>query len=90
MPITLPTPSPKDTVFIQRSDNNEFYGEAHISGSDLILYIDNDGHINADDSSSFYSAYPPVTVGLTTELIVTASALIVTMSFVNGLLVSVI
>ena len=58
MPITSPIPAPKDAVFIQRSDNNAFYGETHISGSNLLLYIDSDGHVNADTSASFYTLFP--------------------------------
>lgn len=59
MSIPNPNAQPKDVVILQRSDNNAFYGEAHISGSKLIPHIDATGHINADDSASFYTLYPP-------------------------------
>lgn len=52
-------PNSKDVVILQRNDANTYYGETHISGSDLILYIDSDGHVNADNSSSFYTLFPP-------------------------------
>jgi hypothetical protein len=58
MPISSPAISPRDVVIIQRSDDGSYYGETHISGSNRILYIDSSGHINADDSASFYSLFP--------------------------------
>jgi hypothetical protein len=59
MPISNSNPELKDLVIIQRDDTNSYYGETHISGSNLLLYIDSDGRINADDSGSFYTLFPP-------------------------------
>ena len=58
MPISNTNPWPKDVVIIQRDDLNSQYNETHISASDVILYIDSAGHINADHSASFYALYP--------------------------------
>ncbi len=63
MPLTNPTPHPKDVVIIQRSNDGQSYGEVHISGSELIFHLDSDGYINADKSASFYTLYPPPVVG---------------------------
>src|SRR6185369_14162663 len=57
MPLT-PQVNSKDVVFIQRSDDNSFYGEIHVSGALLIPYIDETGHLNADDSASFFAKFP--------------------------------
>ena len=59
MSILNPIPQSKDIVIIQRNYANTQYDETHISGSNKIIYIDNSGYINADDSASFYSLYPP-------------------------------
>jgi len=59
MPILDPTPKLKDVVLIQRSDDGSYYGEVHISGSSRIIYIDSNGHVNADTSASFYTVFPP-------------------------------
>jgi hypothetical protein len=61
--ISDPNPQPNDVVIIQRDFTNSFYGEVHISGSNRIIYIDNSGLVNADDSASFYALFPPVGVG---------------------------
>ena len=59
MAITNPTPQPKEVVILQRDDGNAFYEEVHISGSSKIIYIDSSGYLNADDSASFYTVFPP-------------------------------
>jgi len=59
MPAVNPEPSRKDIVFIQRDTTGTYYGETHISGSNLIIYVDSSGSINADKSSSFYTTFPP-------------------------------
>ena len=59
MSISNSNPESNDVVIIQRDPTNSYYGETHISGSNLILYIDSDGKINADHSASFYTAFPP-------------------------------
>ncbi len=59
MSISNTNPQPKDVVILQRDDLNTVYGETHISGSNLIIYIDSDGHLNADVSASFYNIFPP-------------------------------
>jgi len=59
MAIINTNPNIKDVVILQRDDTNTYYGETHISGSDLIIYIDSNGYLNADTSASFYSQYPP-------------------------------
>ncbi len=53
------TIQPKDIVFIQRDSLNNIYGEVHVSGSNLIIYIDSNGYLNADTSASFYQNFPP-------------------------------
>lgn len=58
MAISDPHPKSSDVVILQRNDNNTSYGEVHISGSNRIFYIDSDGHLNADDSGSFYNNFP--------------------------------
>ena len=65
MPAVNPEPSRKDIVFIQRDTTGTYYGETHISGSDLIVYVDSSGNINADKSSSFYTTFPPPAAALT-------------------------
>lgn len=60
MSISNTNPQPKDVVILQRDDSNVVYGETHISGSNLIIYVDSDGHLNADMSASFYNLFPPV------------------------------
>ena len=57
--INDPTPNLKDVVILQRDDTNSQYNETHISGSDVIIYIDSAGYINADKSASFYTIFPP-------------------------------
>src|SRR5579862_5101632 len=59
MAIGNTNPNPKDVVILQRDDTNTYYGETHISGSSLIVYIDSNGYVNADGSASFYSQFPP-------------------------------
>lgn len=59
MAISNPNPQPYDVVIFQRDDTNTFWGETHISGTNLIFYIDSNGHVNADYSASFYSLFPP-------------------------------
>lgn len=58
MSISNVNPQQRDVVIYQRDDTNSYWGEAHISGSNLIFYIDAQGHINADTSASFYSLFP--------------------------------
>src|SRR3954464_9004870 len=59
MSISNVNPQQRDVVIYQRDDTNSYWGEAHISGSNLIFYIDSQGHINADTSASFYTLFPP-------------------------------
>jgi mating pheromone-induced death protein 2 len=59
MSISNKSPQSKDIIIYQRSDDNTYWGETHISGSSLIFYIDSSGHINADTSGSFYTLFPP-------------------------------
>lgn len=73
------TPNSKDLVIIQRSDTNNGYLETHISGSNLILYVDNNGHINADYSASFYSLFPATTSSLLKPSVITGSTAPVTL-----------
>ena len=63
MPISNSSPQQKDVVIIQRNSTNEYYGETHISGSKLIFYTDSSGYINADESASFYTIFPPPETG---------------------------
>jgi hypothetical protein len=62
MPISNTNPQPKDVVILQRDATNTYYGETHISASEVILHIDEFGNLNADKSASFYALYPPPTV----------------------------
>jgi hypothetical protein len=80
MPLT-PQVSLKDVVFIQRSDDNSFYGEAHISGAKMIFYLDDTGHINADESGSFYTVFPPSPTGTVS---LSAGTAVVNTSFVQA------
>ena len=73
MAIGNTNPNAKDVVILQRDDTNSQYNETHISGSNLIIYIDSTGHINADDSASFYSIYPPSTTGGSGTTLITGS-----------------
>lgn len=59
MAISNPNPQAHDVVIYQRDVTNTYWGEVHISGSNRIIYIDSSGNLNADDSSSFYSLFPP-------------------------------
>ena len=59
MAITNTNSNAKDVVILQRDDTNSQYNETHISASNAIVYLDSDGHINVDDSSSFYALFPP-------------------------------
>jgi hypothetical protein len=51
--------NPKDVIIPIRNDTNTNYIEAHISGSQLIIYLDELGNLNADNSQSFYQKFPP-------------------------------
>jgi hypothetical protein len=51
------TPSKLESVFIQRTPANDFYEQINISGSDLIVYHDENGKINADKVSVFATKY---------------------------------
>lgn len=64
MPINNANISPKEIIIIQRNSTNEYYGETHISGSELIFYTDQFGYVNADKSASFYTIFPPPSSGL--------------------------
>ena len=57
--ISNSNPQPKDVVILQRDDANTYYGETHISASKAILHINSSGYLDADESASFYSLYPP-------------------------------
>ena len=59
MAIANTNPNAKDVVILQRDDTNSQYNETHISASSAIIYLDSDGHVNVDDSSSFYALFPP-------------------------------
>ena len=59
MSISNTNPNPLDVVILQRNSTNTLYGETHISGSSLVVYIDSTGSLNADNSSSFYAIFIP-------------------------------
>lgn len=73
MSISNTNPQPKDVVILQRDDLNTVYGETHISGSSLIIYIDENGDLNADNSSSFYTNFPPSANTISSSYALTAS-----------------
>lgn len=50
-------PNRLEAVFVQRDTNNTRYDQINISGSDLIVYLDENGKINADKVSTFASKY---------------------------------
>ena len=52
-----PQVNPKDAVFVQRSDTNTKYEQINISGSDAIIYLDENGHVMADKISDWASKY---------------------------------
>ena len=86
MPAVNPIPSRKDIVFIQRDTTGTYYGETHISGSDLIVYVDSSGNINANKSSSFYTTFPPPGGYTGTIQFKDSGSSQHTMSFNNGIL----
>lgn len=51
------SPSRLESAFIQRDEYNRWYEEINISGSDLIIYHDENGKINADRISVWASKY---------------------------------
>ncbi len=53
MPLTNTDPRPKDVVIIQRSNDNQSYGEVHISASRAIFHIDTGGYVNVDELINF-------------------------------------
>ena len=58
MPIGNINPSAREIVMFQRDDTNTFYNETHISGSNLIIYVDDNGYINADPPEVVFGQYP--------------------------------
>jgi hypothetical protein len=60
-PISNASPFKRDAVFIQRDDTNLFYEKVSISGSNTIVYLDDDGYLNASKISNFYLSYIPPT-----------------------------
>lgn len=51
------TPNKLEAVFVQRNTTNVRYDQINISGSDLIVYLDENGKINADKVSTWASKY---------------------------------
>lgn len=51
------TPNRLEAVFVQRDANNIRYDQINISGSDLIIYLDSAGRINADKISVWAATY---------------------------------
>lgn len=78
----------KDIVFIQRSNDNSSYGEVHISGSKLVIYIDIDGNINADTAANFYSVFPPPAPTGASGNFLSADAKTITV--VNGIITNIV
>lgn len=50
-------PNKLDAVFVQRDDNNQYYEQINISGSDSIVYLNSDGKIDVDRISVFATKY---------------------------------
>ena len=50
-------PNKLESVFIQRNSDNAYYHQINISGSDLIIYHDETGSINADKIDTFSKKY---------------------------------
>lgn len=51
------TPNRLEAVFIQRDITNSRYDQINISGSDLIIYLDPTGSINADKITTWAAKY---------------------------------
>lgn len=51
------TPNKLEAVFVQRNASNVRYDQINISGSDLIVYLDSDGKINADKVPVWAAVY---------------------------------
>jgi len=51
------TPSQLESVFVQRNTLNTFYNQINITGSDLIIYHDEYGILNADKISVWATKY---------------------------------
>lgn len=51
------TPNRLEAVFVQRNTGNTRYDQINISGSDLIVYLDAEGKINADKISTWAATY---------------------------------
>lgn len=51
------TPNRLEAVFIQRDTSNVRYDQINISGSDLIVYLDGTGSINADKIATWAAKY---------------------------------
>lgn len=64
MPISNTNPQSNDVVLFQRDPTNTYWGEVHISGSNLIMYVDSNGFINADHSASFYTTFPVTIINI--------------------------
>lgn len=63
-------PNRLEAVFVQRDTNNSRYDQINISGSDLIVYLDENGKINADKASVWAAKY---NIGVLTGSLATSS-----------------
>ena len=81
--ISSNTPSALDVVLVQRDSANTVYGEVHISGSNIVIYIDNNGNLTAGKASEFYSVFP--TIGASGTFTAGAN----TITVVNGLITNI-
>jgi hypothetical protein len=51
------TPNRYEAVFVQRRTDNSFYEQINVSGSDIIVYLDSTGMLNADKISVWAANY---------------------------------
>jgi hypothetical protein len=55
------TPTRLEAVFVQRDDLNRYYEQINISGSNLIVYLNEEGKIDVDKIPAFLDKYFPGT-----------------------------
>jgi len=51
------TPNRLDAAFVQRDQSNQYYEQINISGSNLIVYLDETGSLTADKVSVWAAKY---------------------------------
>jgi hypothetical protein len=67
MAFNTDSPDKYEAVLIQRANNNSYYEEIHISGSDSIFYLSSSGELTADKISIFAAKYGLIGATLSTS-----------------------